>query len=81
MNLKDIKQDQVFYECQYGMNARCVALEDARRVIEPDKGRDGWALNVRIAIGKHPETEVEYFEAENPGAYGLRLYAQPQYSE
>jgi len=70
IKLKDLKKDQVVYECRSGHNLKCTCLEDAR-----DTG-EGWACNV--------ETEkfgVELYEAYKSGGHGPRLYDEPQYIE
>lgn len=86
IDLKDVKKGDKFYECEMGMNARCEAQEDCREVDEPELLRKGYACKVAVQWlkkdGSLSEPEVtEYFECYEPGAYGLRLYSSPQYTE
>jgi hypothetical protein len=74
MRVKDLKKDQIVYECQYGTNFRCIVLEDARRDINPEEHKDGYSCRVSCN-----GEERELFEALEVGGYGLRLYSAPQY--
>lgn len=74
MRVKDLKKGQIVYECQYGMNIRFTVLEDARRDIKPEEHKDGHSCRVSCN-----GEERELFEALEVGAYGLRLYPEPQY--
>jgi hypothetical protein len=75
IDLKDVKKGDIFYECQYGINLKCTALEDCR---EEEDGYHCYCL-IDHETMKKPYTEM--FESYNCGAYGLRLYTQPQYVE
>lgn len=73
IHIKDIKKDQVFYECERGSNIKWVALEDCRIIDDPT--RKGYVCRARDEEGD----EMELFEAFEVGGYGLRLYSEPQY--
>jgi hypothetical protein len=73
--IKDIKEGDTFYECEYGANDEYIALENASRI--DDDTMVGWQV-----MGKHTETgaEVQFFASDlYGGAYGPKLYWQPAY--
>ena len=72
LELRDVKKDDLIWECEAGRNLRYVALENCRRVYS--EGYFGYACRVRC-----DGRELELFEAFKVGGYGLRLYTAPMY--
>jgi len=74
-DIKTAKEGDVFYECQYGINIKMVALEDVRFVVNNNySGGGGYELRV-----KTDDSEITISQSKTPGAYGLRLFKEPQY--
>lgn len=76
MDIKKIVVGTLFYECQSGMNLEAVAL-DAPQVTDSFDGKDQYSWT-----GRNTQTgeDVSYMITEGMGAYGPRLYADPQYA-
>jgi hypothetical protein len=71
MNIRTIKSGDLFWESEQGQDALFIAIDDAKR----EKG--GVGVNAReIPSGK----AQHFFEGNNSGAYGPRLYNMPQYT-
>ena len=73
--VKDLKKDQEFFECEYGVNEHYTALEDARRVV--NESSDGWECKGRNDVGE----VVNFFQDHAITHYGPHLYKTKQYVE
>lgn len=69
IRIKDVKKGDIFYECEYGENLKCLALEDPRQV-------DGQTF---LQVLVDDKDDVEFLETEAYPAYWLRTYTQPVY--
>lgn len=76
MKLKDIKKDQVFWECHSGMNIKCIALEDAYEF--NNLGRQSYKCLVR-GEWENNSKEYEMMATEGWDQYAPRLYEKPAY--
>lgn len=79
MKLKDIKKDQIFWECEAGRNMRMVAQEDARTIktifgTDP-KEIEQYICKVKLDTG----TICELLATEGYEHYGPRLYDSSKY--
>lgn len=71
ISIHKIKRGDLFWESEGGQDAAFVAITDAKRE------RNGYAVEgIDILTGK-PQ---RFYEADRGGAYGPRLYNQPQYT-
>jgi len=76
-DIKTTKEGDVFWESQYGYDIKFTALEDVRVVhSEHFSGGGGYVVRVKDKGGN--QTAIS--QAFECGAYGLRLYKQPQYT-
>jgi len=73
IKLRNIVKGQIFWECQSGRNARCVALGNAEE--EKRKNAD---IGHYLKVYSNSET-TEFFESNNAGGYSLKLYDSPEY--
>jgi hypothetical protein len=71
VRLQDIKEGQVFWASERGLNARLTALEDAHR----DKDNRGWEVHAKDEHGHISSL----FTADEAGAYASRYYKTPMY--
>jgi hypothetical protein len=71
LDIASIRRGDLFWECEGGQDALFIATSDARR------DRNGIVVEGRgIPDGK----PCRFFEADRGGAYGPRLYRQPEYT-
>lgn len=68
ISVKDIKKDQVFYECESGFNDKYQALTDAYQE------NDGWAVDAQ-----DDQNNTIHFYA-HAGYASPNLYTCPQYA-
>jgi len=74
IKVRDIKKDQEFWECEYGISIRYTAEEDAHQV--DDEGEHGYAVS---AVSDEGET-VRFFQCHNEGwSHYLKIYAEDVY--
>jgi hypothetical protein len=71
INIRDIKNGDLFWECEQGQDALFVATDDAHK--EPH----GIGVNGREIPCGRPQ---HFFENDRASGYGPRLYSQPQYT-
>ena len=71
IHLKDIKKDQIFYERDYGMMLKGVALEDAYISGKLDGIYTQWKCRVELF---ETGEEFELLTTENHEHYGPKLY-------
>lgn len=69
--IKDVKAGMVVWECEDGQDACLLAITDARR---EDRGV---SVETRDVFTGKP---IRLYEAHRGGAYGPRLYREPQYT-
>lgn len=75
IRLRDIKKGREFIEVCGSHGIKAVALEDAHET--RSETRNGWECRANVFGGPMDGEEITYFEAFEPGAYGLRLFAYP----
>lgn len=68
LEIKDIKKNDIFYECESGWNLQFLALTD------PYREDEGWALKARGIRG-----ETLFYVRDGYGHYGPKLYREPEY--
>lgn len=73
IKIKDIKEGDIFYECQYGNNMGFIAIGNPY-LKEEGTEFQGWAI-----MAKNKTQEIEFFHAEKFGVYAPKLYREPQY--
>lgn len=75
IHLKDIKKDQIFYECDYGAMLKAVALEDAYESGKMDGIYTQWKCQARLL-----DTGEEFglLVTENHEHYGPKLYVESE---
>ena len=76
IKVRDIKKDQVFWECEYGINIRYTAEEDAHKVDDDLESEHGYAVS---AVSDEGET-VRFFQCYDEGFHHyLKLYTDNVY--
>ena len=68
VQLHEIKEGDVFYECERGLNVEMKALGDARRT------RNGWFCKVKTTQGI-----MNIYSSATQTMYGPNLYRTPYY--
>ena len=68
IKIEELRKGMIVWECENGENTQIIITKDAAR-------RDnGWG-----AKGRSKHGNVDLFVADNAGAYGPKLYVEPQY--
>jgi hypothetical protein len=75
VKLEEMKVGRLFYECQSGMNLEAVVVRDAEKIGEFE-GRAQWAWAAR---NTQTGGLIEYLSTVGLGAYGPKIYDEPQY--
>jgi hypothetical protein len=78
--LEEVKKGDSFYEADYGENLLHIALEDARRVEDPDQGKFGWEVKTELhdPADEQPSECLVYLH-DKAGGYGPKLSKFPMY--
>ena len=73
LEFKEIKRNDIFYECEDGQNIKFRALEDAHREV---KDMTYWVFRGQ----RVSNAEVSHFgQREGHSHYGPKLYKEPEY--
>jgi hypothetical protein len=80
IHLRDLKKDDVFYECEYGINLKCRALSDPVFIDEGDFKR---GHELRVLMSRDNALEIDtFFQSDDESTFYLsHWYREPEYYE